>query len=198
MADEPTSHRARDARRGHQPRRFGCGTEATTTGTQSPAVVAGGSVTITYNSMSSEEKEAFAKQVAEKLLVAMKEKGTPQIGPGAEQHVEQAVTGIAKGASEGDQQLQQALSLLAAGNAAQATPLLKAVLRPRPHGFKRTGKKRRLPIATSAPLPACAIPREPGMPMPRPPSLIPTTWRACIGPDGWRWIMANSAAPKRD
>ena len=57
----------------------------------------------------------------------MKVKGAPEVGPGAEQRVEQAVTGIAKGASEGDEQLQQALSLLAAGNAAQATPLLKAV-----------------------------------------------------------------------
>ena len=89
--------------------------QATTTGNQSPAVVAGGNVAINYG-MSSEEREAFAKQVAEKLLAAMKVKGAP----GAEQRVEQAVTGIAKGASEGDEQLQQALGLLAAGNAAQA------------------------------------------------------------------------------
>jgi hypothetical protein len=91
--------------------------QATTTAPQSPAVVAGGNVTITYNSMSSEEKAAFAKQVAESLL-AMKVNGAPQVGPGAEQRVEQAVTGIAKGASEGDEQLQQALSLLAAGKVA--------------------------------------------------------------------------------
>ena len=45
----------------------------------------------------------------------MKVNGAPEVGPGAEQRVEQAVTGIAKGASEGDEQLQQALSLLAAG-----------------------------------------------------------------------------------
>lgn len=57
----------------------------------------------------------------------MQVRGAPQVGPSAAQRVEQAVTGIAKGASEGDEQLQQALSLLAAGNAAQATPLLKAV-----------------------------------------------------------------------
>ena len=41
--------------------------QATTTGNQSPAVVAGGNVAINYG-MSSEEREAFAKQVAEKLL----------------------------------------------------------------------------------------------------------------------------------
>jgi hypothetical protein len=74
--------------------------QATTTGNQSPAVVAGGNVAINYG-MSSEEREAFAKQVAEKLLAAMKVKGAPEAGPGAEQRVEQAVTGIAKGASEG-------------------------------------------------------------------------------------------------
>jgi tetratricopeptide (TPR) repeat protein len=100
--------------------------QATTTGSQSPAVIAGGNVTITYSSMSAEEKKAFAQQIAE-TLVEMKVKGAPEVGPGAEQRVEQAVTGIATGASEGDQQLQQALSLLAAGNAAQATPLLRAV-----------------------------------------------------------------------
>jgi hypothetical protein len=95
--------------------------QAATTGNQSPAVNAGGHVTITYASMTAEEKAAFARQVAETLLGEMRGKGASAVGPGADQRVEQAVTGIAKGASEGDARLQQALNLLAAGNGAQLT-----------------------------------------------------------------------------
>jgi tetratricopeptide (TPR) repeat protein len=98
-----------------------------TQGDQSPAVNAGGNVTITYNRMSEEEKEAFAKQITDKLLAAMKGSGPPQVGLNGERRVSEAVTAIAKGASEGDPRLQQAFSLLAAGNVAQATPLLQAV-----------------------------------------------------------------------
>jgi tetratricopeptide (TPR) repeat protein len=94
--------------------------QATTTGNQSPAIVAGGNVTI---GLTSEQ----VTELATKLVQQMLARGAPQVGPGAEQRVDQAVTAIAKGASEGDEQLQQALSLLAAGNVAQATPLLKAV-----------------------------------------------------------------------
>ena len=96
--------------------------QATTTGNQSPSVIAGGSSTIIYGLTQEQVTE-----LATKLVQQMLARGAPEVGPGAEQRVEQAVTGIAKGASEGDEQLQQALSLLAAGNVAQATPLLKAV-----------------------------------------------------------------------
>jgi hypothetical protein len=88
--------------------------QATTTGNQSPAVV--GNATINYNNMTPEQ----IRQVVEQVLEATKGKSAPAVGPGTEQQVGQAVTAIAKGASEGDDQLQKALSLLAAGNVAQA------------------------------------------------------------------------------
>jgi tetratricopeptide (TPR) repeat protein len=97
--------------------------QATTTGNQSPAII--GNPVINYHGMTSGEREAFAKQVTDKLLEALK--GAPPAGPGAEQRVDQAVTAIAKDASEGDDRLKQALSLLAAGNVAKAVPLLEAV-----------------------------------------------------------------------
>jgi hypothetical protein len=82
---------------------------------------AGGNVTTIYNNMTPEQ----IKQVVEQVLEALP-KSAPAVGPGAEQRVGQAVT--AKGASEGDDGLQQALSLLAAGNVAQAVPLLQAAV----------------------------------------------------------------------
>ena len=102
---------------------------ATTQGPNSPAinVQGGGNAVINYAGMTSAEQEAFARQVAEKVLEATRGKGAPEAGFAAEQRVDQAVTAIAKGASEGDEQLQKALSLLAAGNVAQAVPLLEAV-----------------------------------------------------------------------
>jgi tetratricopeptide (TPR) repeat protein len=99
-----------------------------TQGNQSPAVNApGGSVTITYQAMSAEEKAAFAKQVADTLLAGMKTSGALPATPNAKQQITDAVTNIAKGASQGDPRLQQALNLLAAGNVTQATPLLQVV-----------------------------------------------------------------------
>jgi tetratricopeptide (TPR) repeat protein len=94
--------------------------QATTSGNQSPAVV--GNATINYNNMTPEQ----IRQVVEQVLEALP-KSVPAGGPGAEQRVDQAVTAIAKGASEGDDRLQKALSLLAAGNVGQAVPLLQAV-----------------------------------------------------------------------
>jgi tetratricopeptide (TPR) repeat protein len=102
---------------------------ARSNGNQSPAVTnaPGGNVAIIYQGMSAEEKAAFAKQVATTLLEGMKTSGALPASPNAKQQVTDAVTNIAQGASQGDPRLQQALSLLAAGNVAQATPLLQAV-----------------------------------------------------------------------
>jgi tetratricopeptide (TPR) repeat protein len=100
---------------------------STTHGDQSPAVIAGGNVAINYQGMSAEEQEAFASKLAAKLLAEMKTGGVLPASPNAKQQVTDAVTNIAQGASQGDPRLQQALSLLAAGNVAQATPLLQAV-----------------------------------------------------------------------
>src|SRR5271166_5126135 len=73
-----------------------------TQGNQSPAIQAGGNVTVNYNAMSPEEKEAFAKQITDKLLEAMKPQGAQSAGPNASQRVDQAVSSIAEGASGGD------------------------------------------------------------------------------------------------
>jgi tetratricopeptide (TPR) repeat protein len=101
--------------------------QATATGNQSPAVNAGGNVTINYAGMTPDEKAVFTRQIADTILVATKGKGASAVEPGTEQRVDQTIAAIAKGASEGDERLQQVLSLLAARKVAQAVPLLEAV-----------------------------------------------------------------------
>ncbi|MFL5281649.1 MAG: hypothetical protein ACJ8AW_11820 [Rhodopila sp.] len=101
--------------------------QATATGNQSPALDAGGSVTINYADMTPDEKAVLTRQIADIILAATRGKRASAVEPGAKQRVDQTITAIAKGASEGDERLQQVLSLLAARKVAQAVPLLEAV-----------------------------------------------------------------------
>jgi tetratricopeptide (TPR) repeat protein len=101
--------------------------QATATGNQSPALNAGGNLTINYAGMTPDEKAVFTRQIADTILAATRGKSASAVEPGAEQRVDQTITMIAKGASEGDERLQQVLSLLAARKVAQAVPLLEAV-----------------------------------------------------------------------
>ncbi|HYZ24558.1 MAG TPA: DUF2272 domain-containing protein [Rhodopila sp.] len=96
-----------------------------TPGSRSPAN-AGGNATVNYASMTSEEKAAFARQIANILVEAAGKKGEPVVGPSVDQQFDQALTAVVQGASEGDKRLQKALTLLVEGSVAQATPLLQA------------------------------------------------------------------------
>src|ERR1035441_4131517 len=60
------------------------------------------------------------------LTKSLLEKNPSAAGPGAQQAVVEAVQSIAQGAAEGDERLQQALTLLKENKIADATQLLSA------------------------------------------------------------------------
>ena len=119
--------------------------------------------------------------------------------PGVEKAVGEAVTAAAIGAAEGDERLSKALDLLKANKVAEAAELFRSVAAEKEARIKRDSRdaacrlsqpRRHRRPSRSQGSPGCLRQGRP--------SLIPAMWRACFGPDIWRWIEQLGSAEKRD